>query len=122
VSSGRILIVEDEPLLALDLAHRLEQAGFDIVGPAADVACALRLIEREGCDAAVLDIHLGRETSESVAGRLRQRGTPFVTVTGYSDEQRPACFAGSLLFSKPVRSEALIAELDRCLDASLPRD
>ncbi len=116
MGTRRILIVEDEALLALDLAQRLEKAGFRIIGPTASVAGALSLIEREGCDAAVLDVHLGRETSEGVAERLRQRGTPFVTVTGYSDEQRPACYAGSRLFPKPVRSDALIAELDRCLE------
>lgn len=116
MKTRRILIVEDEALLALDLAQRLEQAGFDIIGPTASVAGALGLIEREGCDAAVLDVHLGRETSEPVASHLKQRGTPFVTVTGYSDEQRPASFAGSRLLSKPVRSDVLIAELDRCLE------
>ena len=114
--AARILIVEDDALLALDLAQILEEAGFTVVGPVVSTAKALALLVETGCDAALLDVHLGRdETSEPVARELRLRGTPFLTVTGYSHEQRPAAFAGSPVLSKPVRPSELVKELQRCL-------
>ena len=113
--NSRILIVEDDALLAIDMAQQLESAGFVIVGPASSVRSALELLRNPGCDAGVLDVHLGRETSEPVAVELIARGTPFVTVTGYSSRQRPAGFAGAPLLSKPVRTEALIALLHNVL-------
>jgi DNA-binding response OmpR family regulator len=112
---SRILIVEDDALLALDLAQHLERAGFS-VGRAASPARALTLLAQSGCDAAILDVHLGRgQTSEPVARELLSRGIPFVTVTAYSHEQRPAVYAASAVLSKPLRLCDLLAELRRCL-------
>jgi CheY-like chemotaxis protein len=113
---SRILIVEDDALLALDLAQNLERAGFSVVGQAASASRALALLAKSNCDAAVLDVYLGRgQTSEPVAQALKLRGIPFVTVTAYSHEQRPAAYAGSAILSKPVRLPDLLAELQRCL-------
>ena len=113
---ARILIVEDDALLAFDLAQNLEQAGFSVVGRAASPSRALALLAQSSCDAAVLDIYLGRgQTSEPVAQELQSRGIPFVTVTAYSHEQRPAAYAGSAVLSKPLRVPDLLAELRRCL-------
>jgi len=111
-----VLIVEDSALLAIALAQALKTASFDIVGPAATVDQALSLIAQKGCDAAVLDINLRGETSEPIARELRTRGIPFVTLTGYAQEQLQPDFAGAPAFSKPVRAEALIVELRRCLE------
>jgi DNA-binding response OmpR family regulator len=112
----RILIVEDEFLLAMHIAHHLETAGFDVLGPAVSATKALAILRDAACDAATLDVHLGPEqTSEHVAHELRARGIPFVTVTGYLDEQRPQAFDGAPVLSKPVRPAALIAALRRCL-------
>ena len=61
----RILVVEDEALVATEIAHVLTGAGFDIIGPARSVPMALDLLKRFGCEAAVLDINLGRETLRS---------------------------------------------------------
>ena len=115
--TSRILVVEDEALLAFDLAIQLGSAGFEVVGPAASVAKALALIHRGGCDAAVLDIHLGIETSEPVASELVARGTPFVTVSAHLHQQQPAIFSGAMALSKPIRITTLLAELRRCLVA-----
>ncbi len=113
--TARILVVEDDALLALDLAQQLQNAGFEIVGPVAATSAALELLRTRGCDAGVLDIHLGRETSEPVARELIARGTPFVTVTGYSGMQRPPIFADAPLLPKPVRIDALVNALKRAL-------
>jgi DNA-binding response OmpR family regulator len=116
VTRARILIVEDDALLALDLKGHMERAGFSVVGPAASASKALALLAEAGCDAAILDVHLGRgQTSEPVAQELRSRGTPFVTVTAYSHEHRPEAYFGFPVLSKPARPLDVIAELRRCL-------
>src|SRR5205809_525198 len=99
--STRVLLVEDEILVALDIAQQITDAGFEVVGPSTSVAKALKLIVERGCDVAVLDVNLGHETAEPVAQRLRARGTPFVVLTGYSSAQLPSGFEGALVLSKP---------------------
>ena len=111
----RVLVVEDEPLIAAEIAAMLEQAGFEIIGPAACVTEALSLLERENCDTAVLDVNLGRETSEPVAQVLIRNGTPFVVISGYTREQLPRFFQAAPLVQKPLQSFVLRAEIERCL-------
>ena len=116
--AARILLVEDDAFLAFDLAQQLERAGFGVVGPASSSARALALLAETSCEAAILDVHLGHgDTSEPVAHELVARGIPFVTVTGYSQEQRPPAFAGSLVLPKPVRFADVLAALQPCLGA-----
>ncbi len=112
---SRVLVLEDEALLAFELAHALAEAGFVVVGQARAVAKALELVRLAGCDAAVLDINLGHETSEPVALELTERGTPFITLSGYERGQRPSVFADAPSLSKPLRPELLVAELRRCM-------
>jgi DNA-binding response OmpR family regulator len=111
----RVLVVEDDALLALDIARQLTDAGLEVVGPASSVAKALRLIGEAGCDVAILDVNLGNETAEPVARELRARGTQFVVVSGYSSEQHPPGFHGAPVLSKPARPGALVALLLRCM-------
>ena len=112
----RILVVEDEVLIGLDIRQILADAGFDIVGPASSAAQALDLIRRDGCEAAVLDVNLGCETSERVAFELKERGRPFVTLSGYSREQHPAAFSGAPALTKPLQPDLLVTELRRLLE------
>jgi DNA-binding response OmpR family regulator len=109
----RILILEDEPLVAIEMMRDLKSAGFEVVGPALTVVKALALIGREGCDAAVLDIRLGSETSEPVAMKLLSEGIPFVSMTGYARDDQPAVFQSAPMLSKPVRMHELIQLLRR---------
>jgi two-component sensor histidine kinase len=111
----RILIVEDELLVALEVAQCFAEADFDVIGPAGSVTKALRLMQDHGCDAAVLDVNLGKETAEQVALELIARGTPFVTVSGYSAGCRPPAFANVPSLEKPVPSEVLVKEINRLL-------
>src|SRR4051794_18185888 len=80
-----LLVVEDDYLIASDLAASLESLGYEVIGPAGSVAEALKLLEVEGSrlDGAVLDINLGNERVYPVADFLKARGTPFVFTTGY---------------------------------------
>lgn len=111
----RILVVEDEVLLALTLAEDLAEGGYAVVGPVGSVDMALKLISENGCDAAVLDINLTRETVEPVAHALRNLGVPFMTVTGYSTQQRPKVFDGIPTLAKPADARDVIATLKRLL-------
>jgi DNA-binding NarL/FixJ family response regulator len=114
--TGRILVVEDNALVALELVHALHLAGFEVVGPAATVALALELLAAEGCDAAALDINLGDETSEAVALELKRWDIPFLTLSGYSQDQHPPVFRGAPAHAKPLRYGPFIEDLKRCLE------
>ena len=112
----RVLVVEDDALIALDIARQLTDAGLQVVGPAISVAKALRLIGGDGCDVAVLDVNLGsKETSEPIACELRARGTPFVVLSGYSSEQHPSGLHGAPVLSKPAKPGELVATVLKCL-------
>jgi DNA-binding NtrC family response regulator len=112
---ARILIVEDNALIAIDLAQALEAAGFEVMGPAMTSAQALALLKERGCNAAVVDINLRGETSEAVAVELSARRIPFVTMTGYALAQQPGAFDGVPAFAKPVAPQIIIDGLRRCL-------
>lgn len=86
LSGRRILVVEDEALLALYLEDMLADLGADVVGPSCTLAAGLALAEAEALDAAVLDVNLGGARSFPVADRLRARGVPYVFATGYARE------------------------------------
>jgi DNA-binding response OmpR family regulator len=79
----RVLVVEDDFLIAIDISQQLAGAGFEVVGPATSVAKALKLLAERGCDIAVLNVNLGDETSEPIARKLQSAGKPFVVLSGY---------------------------------------
>jgi DNA-binding response OmpR family regulator len=108
----RVLIVEDEALIAYDLSDQLTAEGFTVIGPAMQVAEAQALLSSEVCDAAVLDVNLGNgTTSEPIAVQLKDRSIPFIVASGYSSDQHPAVFHDSPLILKPIRITVLIQEL-----------
>jgi DNA-binding response OmpR family regulator len=111
----RVLVVEDEALVAMEIGAALSEAGWEVAGPASTVAQALALIAQTGCDAAVLDSNLGTETAEPIAIELIRAGTPFVTVSGYSRDQQPPAMRNGHLVGKPLSPELVVAELNRCL-------
>lgn len=79
----RILVVEDEALVALMIQNLLVDVGATVVGPAATVVDALALIEVEPIDGAILDYKLSDGTSLPVADALSARGKPFIFASGY---------------------------------------
>lgn len=98
-----ILVVEDEYLIAEDIRAELERAGATVVGPAPSVRKALRLIESEPVDAAVLDVNLGREMSFPIAEALKARAVPFLFSTGYNSTDVPDEWRGAMIVMKPLR-------------------
>ena len=108
----RILVVEDEYLLADDLRREIEAAGADVLGPAATIAEALRLLDGPSPpDAAVLDVNLGGDAVFPLARNLRSRGVPFVFVTGFDSWSLPREFAGVPCCEKPVRIQSVLLAL-----------
>ena len=99
-----ILVVEDSYLIAAGLARQLRELGHTVVGPAASVDEALRLLSQQPVDAAILDISLGNNTtSEPIARRLNELGRPFVFLTGHSaDDIVPAEFSAHQRLLKPL--------------------
>ena len=109
---GDVLIVEDDPIIALDLEDTILRLGVKTVRTAGTVSRALQLIEERAPDFVLLDIGLVREKSFAVAGRLEALGIPFVFVTGYStDVALPATLAKRPRLPKPCTSDALEAVL-----------
>lgn len=86
LTAKRILVLEDEVLLALDAAETLEELGAVVVGPVHRVDAALALLDRERPDAALLDVNINGDTSAAVASRLVEESIPFVLATGYGSQ------------------------------------
>jgi CheY-like chemotaxis protein len=113
----RILVVEDEYLIAADLLQTLEELGAIVVGPAATVERALTLARAEaGLDGAVLDLNLGGERAYPVADALAARGVPFVFVTGYDDWVVDTAYAQAPRCAKPVDPAVLTRTLSGGID------
>ena len=108
---GRILIVEDEPLIALELEEFLINAGFKIAAIAGKLEKALALIESGSCDAAIVDANLAGVSASPLASALTARGMPFIVLSGYSSEQLEGAFPGALLLQKPCRPAQVIQAL-----------
>lgn len=106
-----LLVVEDEPLVALELIAMLEDAGADVIGPASDCARARALIAAGGFDAAVLDGNLQGQPVDDLADLLAGLGVPFVFVSGYGREHLPPDHQNAPLLGKPVDGGNLIAAL-----------
>ena len=110
LAGRRVLLVEDELMLALDVEIALTEEGAEVIGPIDDLAVGLALLDREPVlDAAVLDIDLHGEDVFPLAERLRARGVPFLFHTGHGDRTALARhFAGVPVCTKPVLSERLV--------------
>jgi CheY-like chemotaxis protein len=103
----RILIVEDEPFIALALESMLPDLGFEVAGSATKVSAALELIARVRIDCAILDVNLGLQRIDPVADALAARGCPFFFTTGYSLPGLPIRHAGRAVLQKPFGMEQL---------------
>lgn len=103
----RVLIVEDEAIIAMTAEDMIQDLGCIIAGIASSVAEALAQAEAGGFDVAMLDINLRGETSIPVAELLAARGTPFIFTTGYGSTGPAASFIGVPIVSKPYRTDQI---------------
>jgi CheY-like chemotaxis protein len=108
-----VLIVEDDPILALDLEETVLRLGVKQVRTTANVAGALDMIAARAPDLALLDVGLLRENSFAVAARLAELKIPFAFVTGYRSGKVPRAFADRPRLPKPCSSAELLVLLRR---------
>ncbi len=103
----RVLLVEDEALVAMMIQETLTEFGFEVLGPVGTVSEALAAARDRSFDAAVLDINLGDDLVYTVAEILTRRGVPFVFVTGYDADSIDARFSSVPVLQKPIERESL---------------
>ena len=108
----RILVVEDEFLIALDIVAALEAGGFVAVGPLASIDEALDALEGGEIDGALLDANLGGHSVGPLADALAARGLPFAFVSGYGREQLPPRHRDAPLVRKPFTNAELLAAVE----------
>jgi CheY-like chemotaxis protein len=109
LAGKRVLLVEDEGLIASMVADMLEDLGAEVVGPAASIAEGVALAETSGLSAAVLDINIRGDSIDPVAERLTARGIPFLFATGYGTQ--PSAWPHVPVIDKPYSIEKLAAVL-----------
>jgi len=110
----RVLLVEDNFIIALDLAELVREAGADPVGPVASVRDAVASLDQGGIEAAILDINLGEENALDLARVLATRAIPFAFATGYSPEDvLPPEQADVPVLTKPYSAAEVRAVLGR---------
>lgn len=112
LSGRRVLVVEDEMLVALFIADALAGAGCEVVGMTARIDEALALIDDGSVDMAVLDVNLGRGcTSFPIADALATRDIPFLFSTGYGAQPLGQSYPDRSVLTKPFREEELVRAL-----------
>ena len=116
-----VLVVEDDPIIALGFEDTIVSFGVSVVRSAASVSQALKMIEERAPEFALLDVALVREMSFAIAERLDALKIPFAFVTGYSaDVKIPAAFAEWPRLPKPCGAEELLALLKACRSHGRP--
>ena len=107
----RVLVVEDEVIVAMTLEDMLTDLGCSVVGPANNLADALRLAADADFDLALLDVNLGGQRSDRVADLLREQGIPFGFITGYGSAGIEESGRSQPVLSKPCSAASLAALL-----------
>lgn len=114
----KVLLVEDEALVAMLVEEALLEAGFQVIGHASSVREAMALLARERPDAVVLDLNLAGETALPVADALVASGIPYVIATGYGANGLPPAHRHAPVLTKPYDPAMLASELGRLCRAA----
>lgn len=113
LANRRVLLVEDQYLVAEELRRMVQSLGGEVVGPVPRAQPALELIEREHVDLALLDINLGPDDAYPLATELMRRKAPFLFVTGAEPWVIPEAFRDIPRLDKPVTSKLLADAVQR---------
>lgn len=105
----RILVIEDEMMVAMGLEMALADAGYEVVGPFGRMDQALDAARNGQMDLALLDVNVRGEAVFPVADVLAARGIPFAFLTGYGSEALPVGFKAGRILSKPFQADRLLA-------------
>jgi len=112
---ARILIIEDEAMIAFAIEQTLLAHGFEIAGIAARLPVALSMIDGCAFDAAILDTNLAGVSAGPAAAALKSSGRPFIIASGYPPSQQPEVFRGAPCVQKPYPPKRLIELLREIL-------
>jgi two-component system, response regulator PdtaR len=112
-SAARILIAEDEFLVAILLEQDVTEAGYRVVGPFTRFPEALDAVRRGGFDLALLDINMNGQMAYPLADELLTRGVPFIFLSGYGAQDLPERFRGCSRIAKPYDASTLLREVAR---------
>ena len=103
----RVLLVEDQMIVAMQIEDMLRAVGCEVVGPVGTLHAAIALAHEEALDLAVLDVNLDGEKVYPAAEELQARGIPFILATGYGESTLPEKWRNQPRLSKPYRREQL---------------
>ena len=117
LAGRRVLVVEDEPLVGMDIVAVLENAGAIVVGPVGSLDQAIETIERDVFDCALVDANLHGLPIDPVAAALTRRDVPFIFVTGYGQDGLPPSFRDVPILSKPFDRQQVLATALRLVSA-----
>ncbi|HUR44394.1 MAG TPA: response regulator [Candidatus Saccharimonadales bacterium] len=120
VRRPRVLIVEDEPLVVVDLEDSLTDLGYRVVEKARNLVDGLIFAQELDLDVAVLEVNLAGLTSTKIAELLDEKGVPFLLVTGYTTSGIPERLRNSLRVGKPFENAELGQALQELLGAKAP--
>lgn len=112
----RILIVEDEPLVAIDIEEALRSAGAEVIGIGATVEKAMTLADTPNLHGAIIDLRLHGRSVRDVVQRLAERRTPCVLYTGAEGAQTASNWPAAPIVVKPARMEHLLDVLSRTIE------
>jgi CheY-like chemotaxis protein len=104
LSNRRVLVVEDEMMIAMLIEDMLDEFGCKLVGPATSVPRALELIAKEQVDIAVLDLNLDGQNTYAIADALHQKNVPFIFATGYGSTGLRQEYANCPVLQKPFQA------------------
>ncbi len=117
----RVLVVEDDVMIAMLIEDMLRDLGCTVIGPANSLAQALAMVDdNEIIDAAFLDVNLRGVPVFLLADRLKARGVPMIFSTGYKDAGLREADAGTPVLFKPYRSHQLATALASVLRPAIP--
>lgn len=111
----KLLIVEDEALVAMMIQDVVCDAGAEVVGPAANVDMAMSVLRTQAVDGAILDVNLSGQRIDPVADALRARKIPFVFLTGYGKSGIGERFPSAAVITKPFNDGELLRTVDRVI-------
>lgn len=113
---GSVLVVEDEPIVAMDVASLLSDLGYSVFATVSSVAEGLEILSADTPDCAVVDVNLAGQTSEELARVLAERGVPFALMTGYTETgDLPEPLNEAPCLAKPVSAADLAKAIDRLI-------
>lgn len=116
MAMARVLVVEDEVLVAMGLEALLLSAGYDVVGPVGQLEKAVLTAEHENIDCALLDINIRGKEVYPVADALRARGVPIIFLSGYGESAVHSAYRENAILTKPCPPDMVLRKINRVMD------